>query len=65
MPSSTITVGELIYEVAAAFTNVTEFGISMQALAAGQVAPTPEGARFDVAFQGAVSGPKLKGTLAG
>ena len=32
---------------------------------AGKTAPPPEGARFDVAFEGSSSGPKLKGTVAG
>ena len=65
MPSNTITVGELLYEQTVHVTRATEYGISMEALVAGQVAPPPEGARFDVAFEGVLHGPKLKGTLTG
>ncbi len=62
---STIEVGELLYEISLEITGMTEYGISFEALIAGKVAPPPEGARFDVAFAGAASGPKLKGTVTG
>src|SRR5688572_197010 len=62
---STIEVGELLYEVTLEITGMTEYGVSFEALIAGKVAPPPEGARFDVAFEGAASGPKLKGTATG
>ena len=39
---------------------MTEYGVSFEALMAGQVAPPPEGARFDVAFEEAASGPRLR-----
>jgi hypothetical protein len=65
MPSTTITVGELLYEYTLHFTKVTEYGVSLDALLAGQVAPPPEGARFDVAFEGSSRGPRLKGTATG
>ena len=61
----TIPVGEHLYEVSVRFTRVTEFGVSMEALGSGQVQPPPEGARFDVAFEGSSRGPKLKGTMTG
>ena len=54
---STIEVGELLYEVTFKITGITEYGVSFESLMAGEVAPPPEGARFDVAFEGASSGP--------
>ena len=65
MSTESINVGEQLYEYKVKFTGVTEFGVSMDALMAGKTAPPPEGARFDVAFVGASSGPKLKGNVAG
>jgi hypothetical protein len=62
---STIQVGELLYEVTRKITGMTEYGVSFEALIAGKVGPPPEGARFDVAFEGAASGPKLKGLATG
>jgi len=65
MSSATITVGELLYEVTGHLTKVTEYGVSLEAVISEQVAPPPAGARFDVAFEGIVRGPKLKGTITG
>ena len=49
---STIEVGEKLYEYTVKFTGVTEYGVSLESLLAGKVAPPPEGARFDVYFEG-------------
>jgi hypothetical protein len=65
MTTTNITVGELLYEVTVDFTGVTEYGASMADIASGQAAPPPEGARFDVAFEGSMTGPKLQGTVKG
>jgi hypothetical protein len=62
---STIEVGELLYEYTLKITGVTEYGVSLESLMAGEVAPPPEGARFDVVFDGASPGPKLKGKVTG
>lgn len=62
---STIEVGELLYEYTVKFTGMTEYGVSLESLLAGELAPPPEGARFDVAFEGASRGPKLKGKVTG
>ncbi len=62
---STIEVGEQLYEYTVKFTRLTEYGISMESLMAGRVTPPPEGARFDVAFEGSSPGPKLKGDVIG
>ncbi len=37
----------------------------MQAIAAGKIAPSPEGARFDLSFEGSIDGPGLKGSVHG
>lgn len=65
MSSDTIAVGEFLYEKTINFTKVTEYGVSMEALAGGQIAPPPEGARFDITFEGSIQGPKLNGTVSG
>ena len=60
-----IDVGELLYEYTVKLTGMTEYGVSFQALMAGTTAPPPEGARFDVPFEGASNGPRLRGKVAG
>jgi hypothetical protein len=60
-----IDVGELLYEYTVTLTGITEYGVSFAALMEGTVAPPPEGARFDVPFEGASVGPKLKGKVVG
>lgn len=62
---STIEVGELLYEYTVKFTGITEYGVSLESLMAGDAAPPPEGARFDVAFEGESTGPKLRGNVTG
>lgn len=62
---STIDVGELLYDYTLKFTGITEYGVSFESLMAGIATPPPEGARFDVAFAGESSGPKLKGKVTG
>ena len=62
---STIEVGDLLYEYTAKITGITEYGVSMASLQAGETAPPPEGARFDGAFNGTLTGPKLRGALKG
>jgi hypothetical protein len=61
----TIDVGELLYDYTVKLTGVTEYGVSFAALLEGTVAPPPEGARFDIPFEGASVGPKLKGKVTG
>lgn len=57
--------GELIYEYTAAFTELTDYGVSLDALLSGEAAPPAEGARFDIAFAGVCPGPMLKGAVKG
>jgi hypothetical protein len=59
------TPGELIYEYTLQFVQVVEYGISANAVFSGQMQPPTEGARFDVYFEGPITGPKLKGTVKG
>ena len=56
---------EALYEYTAQFTKVVEYGISAEALFSGQTPPPAEGARFDVHFEGPVTGAKLRGTATG
>ena len=65
MPSTTIAVGELLYEITIGFTKITEYGVSIEALATGQVSPPPEGGRVDVHFEGHCRGSRVNGTVAG
>ena len=65
MEASEITVGELLYEAAAEFTEVVEYGVSLGALLAGKIAVPPAGARFDISFRGSLRGPRLSGTVVG
>ena len=62
---STIDLGELLYTVTLNITGMKEYGVSFAALMAGEVTPPIEGARFDVAFVGAATGPKLNGAAEG
>lgn len=57
--------GELLYEYTAHVTGVVEYGVSMEALLSGQVAPPPEGARFDVSYEGTILGATLTGSVKG
>jgi hypothetical protein len=56
---------EPLYEYTLQFTKVVEYGISAEALFSGQTPPPAEGARFDVHFEGPVTGGKLRGNVTG
>ncbi len=56
---------ELLYEYTLKITEVVEYGVSMEALMSGQAPPPGEGARFDVHFEGTVTGTKLSGSARG
>jgi hypothetical protein len=62
---STNEVGELLYTLTLNITGMKEYGVSFAALMAGEVALPVEGARFDVAFEGTATGPKLNGAAEG
>jgi hypothetical protein len=63
--SVTITVGEHLFDVSGNLAETTDYGVRMDAVLGGEVALPPGGARFDVSFEGALQGSKLKGTYAG
>ena len=56
--------GELIYEYRPQVTQTVEYGVSADAMFAGEP-PPPEGARCDLYLEGPVSGGKLTGTVRG
>ena len=56
--------GELIYEYRPQVTQTVEYGVSADAMFAGEV-PPPEGARLDLYLEGPVCGGKLNGTVRG
>jgi Protein of unknown function (DUF3237) len=60
-----IEVGRLLYTLTLNITGVKAYGGSFSALMAREVALPVDGARFDVAFQGAATGPKLNGAVEG
>jgi uncharacterized protein DUF3237 len=60
-----IPLGELLYEYTPVITQVVEYGESMEALTSRQAPPPAEGARFDVYFEGPVTGRKLSGSVKG
>jgi hypothetical protein len=55
---------ELIYEYSPQVTQTVEYGVSADAMFAGEP-PPPEGARLDLYLEGPVCGGKLKGTVRG
>ncbi len=62
---STIEVGEHLYSLKLNLTGMTEYGISFDELMSGAIPAPAEGARFDAAFEGQVSGAKMSGSVTG
>jgi len=56
--------GEKIYEYDCDFTGVTDYGVTMEAILSGKEKVPPQGARFDVAFEGRAKG-RLSGRVRG
>jgi hypothetical protein len=56
--------GEKIYEYDLDFTGVTDYGVSLEAILSGKEKVPPQGARFDVAFEGRAKG-RLSGRVRG
>jgi hypothetical protein len=65
LASTSFALGEQLYDATLHFTKVTEYGLSMAAFLGGQAPPPPSGSRIDVAFEGSISGPKIKGHMSG
>ncbi|MFZ9388294.1 MAG: DUF3237 family protein [Chitinophagaceae bacterium] len=59
------TLEDLLYEYKVNITGMSEYGTSFADLMAGKIQLPPEGARFDVYFEGPVSGGKMSGTAKG
>ncbi len=64
MISETITAEKILFEEEVGLTAIHEFGFSWTDFVNGKPVP-PEGARFDIAFEGRVSGDRLSGTVSG
>lgn len=56
---------ELFFEEQIHLTNIREYGISWNEMTSGKSRPGPEGARFDLDFEGIVDGPQIKGKIKG
>ena len=56
--------GEKIYEYDLHITGVTDYGVGMESILAGKEEIPPQGARFDVAFEGNATG-RLSGRVRG
>jgi hypothetical protein len=54
-----------LFEEKIQITGITEYGVSWKDLLAGKAAVPPEGANFDLAFEGSMDGPNLKGSISG
>ncbi len=63
--SETMSVQELVYDETIQLTEMADFGIDMQSALSGAKAIPPEGVRVNVAFEGELTGPKLKGKIVG
>jgi hypothetical protein len=56
--------GELIYEYTIQSTGATSYGVrALDALLSGVADIPPQGARYDLAFQGPIVGQRLRGTV--
>ena len=65
MDEKLVAPGQFMYEYDLRFTQVVEYGVSANAVLSGQLPPPPEGARFDVYFEGPVTGPRVNGSVRG
>jgi hypothetical protein len=55
--------GGLIYEYTIQSTGATSYGAALDALLSGVADIPPQGARYDLAFQGPIVGRRLRGTV--
>jgi hypothetical protein len=56
---------EVLFEEEVSLTGITEYGISWDDILSGKAKIPPQGARFDIAFEGRISGEKLNGFIKG
>lgn len=57
--------GSVIFEETAQLTDILEYGIDWKELVAGNANLPPQGARFDISFEGDVTGERIKGKIRG
>jgi hypothetical protein len=56
---------ELLFEEEVNLTGISEYGVSWEDILSGKVKIPPQGVRFDIAFEGKISGEKLNGFIKG
>lgn len=56
---------ELLFEERVRLTEVVEYGFPMNDLLEGKTPIPPEGARFDIYFEGSLQGDRIRGTIEG
>ncbi|MEP0266097.1 DUF3237 family protein [Dokdonia sp.] len=56
---------EILYKMDLNMTGLTGFGSDFDKIADGEATVPPEGARFDIDFEGTIEGPKVKGKVVG
>jgi len=65
METLTLKTTRLLFEEHIHLTGITEYGISWEALNAGKDPVPPEGARFDLFFEGDLKGSRITGKVKG
>lgn len=63
MTELTVPVAEHLYDETAHITRIVGYGIDYPEFIGGRVGLPPQGARFDIAFEGSIEGEKLNGEL--
>jgi hypothetical protein len=54
-----------LFDETAQLTGITEYGVSWEQLTSGQAEIPPQGARFDITFEGKIIGERLNGSIKG
>lgn len=62
---TTADVGTKLFDESIQLTSISEFGFGWTELQNGSVAIPPQGARFELAFEGTLEGERMKGTIEG
>lgn len=65
MGTTTVEANQLLYEVVARFTGITDFGTNTSEIMSGLQPPPAEGAQINFAFEGTFNGPRLAGSVSG
>jgi len=63
--NAVIDTGEKLFHETGHLTGISDFGVDWQALLEGEVALPPQGARFDISFEGALEGDRIRGKFTG